>query len=297
MKRFDMYIPDDLEDLLTYLDSSQDRQTGIHLLANGSDLIPRIQRRQVDPKILVDLSGLSELNFVIREEGTIRIGALTTLSDMISSPVLNSRYDVFRDVAEQFGGPSILNVATIGGNICAASSSEDLLPVLLVLEAQVRLKSRTDERVLRLEDFVKGKRVIDLKPGEILVETMFRELDESSTCAFEKVGMRNSLIIAFVNAAVYLKVHKETRRVENVRIALNRVSGKIPQRAKATEDKLRGSLLNEIGDGGVKFLRDELELGSDFRASAQYRTHVAGILFKRAAIRCVGNLTGEKVIG
>ncbi len=294
MRKFDMYVPEDLTDLLEYLDT---HQTGVHLIANGSDLINRIQRRQVNAKVLVDLSGLSEFNYVRKAGSMVKIGALTTISDIVSSPVIDSRYDVFRDVAAKFGGPSITNVATIGGNICAASSSEDLLPILLVLDAQVRLRSKLGERVVRLEDFLKGKRVIDLNPNEILVEAMFQELDENSACAFEKVGMRNSLITAFVNSAVYLRIDRKTGRVDDVRIAFNRVAGKIPERAKRTEGKLRGSLLDEHAiQESLLLLRNELRLSSDFRVPGEYRMEVAGVLFKRALNRCARRLVGEEIL-
>lgn len=289
-----MYIPEDLQDLLQYLDT---HQTGIHLIANGSDLINRIQRRQVDPQVLVDLSGLSEFNYVRKESNTIRVGALTTISDLTISPAIDSRHEVFREVAAKFGGPSIINVATVGGNICAASSSEDLLPVLLVLDAQVRLRSKYGERVMRLEDFLRGKRVTDLKPNEILVETMFQEIDAQSACTFEKFGMRNSLIIAFVNSAVYLRLDKVTRRVDEIRVAFNRVAGKVPERAKRTERKLRGKILNGIVvKDAVSTLRNELRLSSDFRVSGEYRTEVACTLFRRALSRCVERLVEEKII-
>jgi len=294
MRRFDMYVPDNLADLLQYLETHRD---GVHLIANGSDLINRIRERQVNPKVLVDLSGLSEFNYVRKDGDTIRIGALTTVSDLAASPLLDSRHDVFREVAARFGGPAISNVATLGGNICAASSSEDFLPVLLVLNARVRLRSRHGERIVRLEDFLIGKRSIDLKPNEIMIEAMFEELDANSACAFEKFGMRNSLIIAFVSSAVYLKLEKTTKRIHDIRMAFNRVAGKIPERAKGTEEKLRGKILTEqaVRDC-VSFLRSEMRLSSDFRVSGEYRTDVAGALFKRALSRCAEKLTGEKMV-
>jgi CO/xanthine dehydrogenase FAD-binding subunit len=289
-----MYVPEDLNDLLQYLDTPQ---TGTHLIANGSDLINRIQRRQLEARVLVDLSGLREFNYVRRESNTIRVGALTTISDLITSPVIDSRHGVFREVAAKFGGPSITNVATVGGNICAASSSEDLLPVLLVLDAQVRLRSKHGERVVRLEDFLRGKRATDLKPNEILVETIFQEIDAHSACAFEKIGMRNSLIIAFVNSAIYLRLDEVPRRVDEIRVALNRVAGKVPERAKRTEEKLRGQILSgEVIKGAVSALRNELKLSSDFRVSEGYRTEVACTLFGRALGRCVERLSGEKIV-
>jgi CO/xanthine dehydrogenase FAD-binding subunit len=288
-----MFVPENLVDLLQYLDS---HQAGVHLIANGTDLINRIQRKQVTPKTLVDLTGLHEFRYVKREGGTIKIGALTTISELIESPVIDSRYDVFREVAMKFGGPSIINMATIGGNICSASSSEDLLPVLLVLNADVKVRSIHGERTIRVEDFVKGKRITDLKPNEIMVETSFRELEARSACSFEKVGMRNSLIIAFVNCAVYLRL-AENKLCDEVRIAFNRVNGKIPQRARQTERVMKGKKLNEQSlSDTVTTLRNELKLTSDFRASEEYRLEVVCAIFKRTVGRCADRLAGEKIL-
>ena len=288
-----MYVPENLDDLLSYLDN---HQSHVGLIANGSDLINRMQRRQVNPRVLVDLSGLSEFNYIRADKGTIRIGALTTIQDLISSPVLGRRYDVFRDVASKFGGPSIVNVATVGGNICAASSSEDLIPVLLALDAKVRVKSKKGERVIGLEDFLTGKRRTAMLPNEILVETMFKELDDQSACAFEKIGMRNSLIIAFLNCSVYLKLDQESKRITEIKIAMNRVSGKIPSLAKRTENELRGKLLTKQQvEIAITSLKNELQLSSDFRVSKEYRHEVAPVLFKRTLIRCSERL-GEKIL-
>jgi len=285
-----MYVPEDVNDLLSYLDNYQDTQ----LIANGSDLINRIQRGQVKPRTLVDLSGLSEFNYVRSSKGTIRIGSLTTIQDLISSPLLGRRYDVFRDVARIFGGPSIVNVATVGGNICAASSSEDLIPVLLVLNAKVKLMSKRGDRLLDLEDFLIGKRQTALRPNEVLTETMFDEIDEQSACAFEKIGIRNSLIIALLNCSVYLKL-SANRDIGAIRIATNRVSGKIPSRAKSTETELMGKpLTKETVERSITTLKNELQLSSDFRASKQYRHEVAPVLFKRTLIKCSERL-GEKL--
>jgi len=293
LHRFDMYVPENLNDLLNYLD---DHQSGVQIIANGTDLINRIQRRQVEARLLVDISGLSEFNYVRNDSGKIRIGALTTIQDLISSPLLGEHYDVFRDIASKFGGPSIVNMATVGGNICAASSSEDLIPVLLVLGARVTLRSKNGERVIGLDDFLTDKRQTAMLPNEILIETMFDELDNQSACAFEKIGMRNSLIIAFLNCSVCLKLSKENKRIEEIKIAMNRVSGKIPNRARKTEAELRGNpLTKEKVENAITILKNELQLTSDFRASKEYRQNVGPVLFKRALIKCSERL-GEKLL-
>jgi len=294
MRRFDMFVPENMAELLQFLDT---HQFGVHVIANGTDLINRIQRKQVNPKVLVDLTGLQELKYVKKQNGLIKIGALTTISELIASPIITPRYDVMGEVARKFGGPSIINMATVGGNICSASSSEDLLPVLLVLTADVQLRNTHGERSMSLEDFVTGKRTTGLRPNEILVETGFPELDANSACSFEKVGMRNSLIIAFVNCAVYLRMDSKNRVVNEVRIAFNRVSGKVPQRARDTEKKLKDRTLDEQSlSDAVATLKGELKLTSDFRASDEYRTDVACTIFRRTLQSCVDKIPGEKII-
>jgi CO/xanthine dehydrogenase FAD-binding subunit len=107
--------------------------------------------------------------------------------------------------------------------------------------------------------------------------------------------MRNSLIIAFVNSAVYLRLERKTKRVEDVRIAFNRVGGKIPERSKRAEEKLRGQMLSAQAVEDAAFaLRSELKLSSDFRVSGEYRTDVASVLFKRALGRSASMLLGEE---
>ena len=105
------------------------------------------------------------------------------------------------------------------------------------------------------------------------------------------------MIIAFVNTAVLLTLERATKHVVDIRVAFNRVNGKIPQRAKMAEEKLRGApLAEEKIAAAVASLNGELKLSSDFRASGEYRTHVAGALFRRALTRCAENLLGEAIV-
>ncbi len=288
MAKFDMFVPDSTKDLLKFL---HDNKREITLIANGSDLVNRIRRREVHPKFMVDLSGLQDLSYVRLQNGKISIGALTTLAHLIASEPIRTRYPVFQQVAEKFGGPQILNVATIGGNVCAASSSEDLLPVLLVLDAKVKTKSLSGERTLPLAKFVTGKRAVDLRSDEILAEVFFDDLPKDAACSFEKVGMRNSLIIAFVNVALFIQLNQASSRLTEIRISFNRVKGRTPERAYQTEDALRNKEPSEANiTKALEGLGKELHTKSDYRVSGEYRLKVAKALFRRALENCLNNL-------
>lgn len=289
MPKFDVFVPDNLESALEFL---QNPPPDTMLLSNGTDLINRIRRRQVHPKVLVDLSGLTEFKYVKRDGDQIRIGALTTLNELAESEILSSnRYEVFSQAIAKFGAPNITNMATIGGNICAASSSEDFLPILLVLDASVRLRSKSGERTVELAKFLVGKRQTDLKPDEILVEVNFPVIPDDAWCAFDKIGMRNSLIIAFVNIAVYVALDKRTKAVQVARLAFNRVRGKIPERAYETEKALEGEEIDDVSiTKAMETLSSELRLKSDFRVTGEYREQVARAFFKRVLLHCLANL-------
>jgi len=241
----------------------------------------------VSVKNLVDLSGLSELRYIKQEEGKIRIGALTTIADLEAEKNNSVWGGVLNDVAAKFGSPNIRAVATVGGNICSASSSEDLIPVFLTLDAKVKAIRKSGVREIALRDFLVAKRKTALHPDEILAEVSFSEPGARAASAFQKLGMRNTLIISFVSVATFLEADENRSKIKCARIALNRLSGKIPQRAEGVEKKLLGQSLDEQTiNKSSELLGNELALTTDTRASAEYRCEAAKVLLRRALVQC-----------
>jgi CO/xanthine dehydrogenase FAD-binding subunit len=285
-----MYVPESKADLLTYL---KDHGADAKLLCNGSDLIPRIRRGDLKPKLLVDLSGLKEFKYVKHEDGKIKLGALTTINELTSTPILKKRYAIFQEVADLFGAYHIRNVATVGGNIGAAASSEDLIPILMALNATVKLTSAKGDRNIPIEKLVVGKRKLDIHPDEFIAEAYFDDIGENGWTAFEKIGRRRSLIIALVSLALVVKLNSSTRVVEDVRMALNRVKGKIPERAANTEGFLKGKVLDDKAiEEAAEVLKKEVSLTSDYRASSNYRVEMVGATLRRALRRCRDRILG-----
>jgi CO/xanthine dehydrogenase FAD-binding subunit len=272
----------------------ESRGKGAAVLAGGTDLLPRIRRRQIAPIALLNIASLQdELRYIRKDDGVVHVGALTTVSDLLESEILRGRLSVVHDAAAMFGAPQIRNVATVGGNICSATSSEDLIPVFLALDAKVKLKSTVAERSLPLKDFVTGKRATVMKPSEILSEVYFGALDENSWSAFEKLGRRSTLIISLVNESLVLGLEDDLETAGLVRLAMNRVTGRIPARAERTERFLTGrKLSNQTTTDAQRILAAELNLKSDFRASAAYRVEVAQVYLKRLIQRCVAGISG-----
>lgn len=285
MSALELYSPPDLPEALRFIEDGGKKVT---VIASGTDLLPRMRKRQVSPSVLLDISSFKDDLRYIRQIGDrIHLGALTTVSDLLASPTFGGRLSMVREAAELFGAPQIRNVATVGGNICSASSSEDLIPVFMALGAGVTLLSAGGERTVPLKDFLVGKREISLKPSEILSEVHFQVPGDRTWTAYEKLGRRNMLIIALVSEALSLSMEDDLQTIRSARLAMNRVTRKIPELAVKTGEFLSG---RKVTPGTIeeaqKVLGSELALTSDFRASASYRTEVAQAYLSRMIRRC-----------
>jgi len=291
MSSLELYSPTDLNDALRFLEHDGKNAA---VIASGTDLLPRMRRRQISPSILVDISSFTEdLRYIRQSDGTIRLGALTTVTDLLETPMFYGKLSIIREAATLFGAPQVRNVATVGGNICSAASSEDMIPVFMALDAKLKLASARGERTVPLKDFVVGKRQTAMKPVEILTEVSFSPPQGHSWTAYEKLGRRNMLILAMVNEALSLTLEDDLQTIHSARLALNRVSGKIPALAVRTSNFLEGKRVTDqtIAEA-QKVLASELSLTSDFRGSGEYRTEVAQVYLRRLVERCTRQIGG-----
>jgi CO/xanthine dehydrogenase FAD-binding subunit len=163
----------------------------------------------------------------------------------------------------------------------------------MALDASLKLVSAKGERAVALKNFITGKRETALKSSEILSEVSFNVPEGNSWTAYEKLGRRNMLIIAMVNEALSLTLEEDLHTIRTARLALNRVSGKIPALAVKTNRFLEGKKVSdETIVGAQKVLASELALTSDFRGSGDYRTEVAQVYLKRLIDRCSRHIGG-----
>jgi len=291
LSSLELFAPTDLGDAMKFLENAEGNVT---VVASGTDLIPRMRKRQISPSVLLDISSFQQdLRYIRQSDGVVRLGALTTLADVLESPIFSGKLSMLHEAAALFGAPQVRNVATVGGNICSATSSEDLIPVFMTLGANLKLISSEGERVIPLSEFIVGKRATAMKPSEILAEVNFGSPGEHSWTGFEKMGRRNMLIISLVNEALCLSVEDDLNTVRSAKIALNRVSGRVPAHAEKTEEFLSGRKLSEQTIAQAqKALASELALTSDFRGSGTYRTQVAQVYLKRLLLRCHEKIRG-----
>ena len=148
------------------------------VLAGGTDLMPQTQAGRVKfGRSLVNIRRIAELRGIGEAGGTVRIGALTSVAELMESETVRARLPVLVEAGDHFASAQLRNAATIGGNICNASPAGDLLVPLLVLDAEVELASDSDgalaTRRLPLADFFTGPGKTRRAPNELLVAVNF----------------------------------------------------------------------------------------------------------------------------
>lgn len=257
---------------------------GGQILSGGTDFFPALGERQVSGPV-VDISGVSELHGITTERGQIRIGGLTTWSQVLRTP-LPTCFDALKSAACEVGSIQIQNRGTVAGNLCNASPAADGIPPLLTLNAIVELASQTGTRLLPLVEFVLGNRKTARRPDEVLAAVIIpREVDDARS-AFVKLGSRRYLVISIVMVAAVVQVDA-TGRVAQARIAVGSCSA-VAQRLTELERILVGA----PATGGFSDRVSPEHLArlapiDDVRATADYRRDVAVTLVKRALEQCV----------
>ncbi len=247
-------------------------------ISGGTDLMVRIKKREIRPPSLISLRSIPSLSGI--ENGKmIRIGAITSINDLLKNSLIQDLFPVLTDAAKELGSVQIRNVATIGGNLCNGSPAADTAPPLLVLKAKVGLQSDQKKRELPIEQFFQEPGETSLDPEEILVDIQLEPPEPNTKTIFLKKG-RTRMDLAVASVAVLIRT--EGKRCLKARVAVGSVAP-TPRRLFEVEDLLEGSTLSR------KLLTEAQQLAAkivspitDVRSTAEYRRQLVGVLVKRA---------------
>lgn len=247
--------------------------------AGGTDILVSMRDGEIKPKYVIDIKELTDLSKIKTKNGQMSLGTLVTWSALMNSGTLQKRLPILCEAARVFGSPQIRNKATIGGNICTASPSCDLGPVLLVLDAELMVAGKRRKRTIPIAEFFLKRKQTSLAKDEILTEILVKLPSKDMATAFLK-HRRTGVDLAIVNVAVAVRVKKN--KFEGVKIALGGVAP-TPMRALKSEEKLKGAVCTDENiESAAQVASDETRPISDVRASAEYRSEIAKVLVKRA---------------
>jgi len=233
-------------------------------MAGCTDLYVALNFGTLKPTRFLNLWNLDPLRAIEVRGSTVRIGALTTFTEIIRSGVIRRRLPMLAAAAREIGGVQIQNRGTIGGNVANASPAGDTLPVLLAADAAVVLRSAAGTRRVPMTRFYTGYRQTVARSDELIVS--FEIPAVKGRQWFRKVGTRAAQAIAkIVVAGVWDR---------QPRLAMGSVAP-TPLRLSDTERALgRGASVAEAQE----ILQREISPIDDLRSTAEYRRQVAANL-------------------
>ncbi len=256
------------------------------VLAGGTDFYPGRVGRTVDEDVL-DITAVAELRGVRVQDDHFRIGALTTWTELIETP-LARQFDGLKLAAREVGGAQIQNAGTIAGNLCNASPAADGVPPLLALGAAVELRAAARSRSLPLGEFVLGNRATACAPDELVTAVLVPKWGAGARSTFLKLGARRYLVISIAMVAVAIDA-AEDGAIRRCGIAIG-ACAPAARRLAGLERELAG---RKLGPGLAALVAPRhlapLAPISDVRGTAEYRADAVLTLIRRA----LGQLADE----
>jgi CO/xanthine dehydrogenase FAD-binding subunit len=260
--------------------------TRARALVGGTDLLVGLRHHTVEPDVLVDLKGVTDLPepIVVTDDG-VRIGATYTLGELAAHPVVQEWYPALVEAALTVGSVAIRNRASLVGNSCNASPAADTAPPLLVHGARVTIAAQDGDRTATLDEFFLGPRRTLCGPGELVVRIDLPRPEAGSGSAFRRLTRRRGVDLATVSVAAGVGADG----------ALVLGMGAVGPRPLLT----RVGPVDLSDDTALDAALDELLAPatpiSDVRGSREYRIATLRVLAKRAVLAAADRRNPEEL--
>jgi CO/xanthine dehydrogenase FAD-binding subunit len=279
LRDFEYHAPRTLDEALALL--AQHRENA-RVLAGGTDLVLQLTDRVVAPDHVIDIKNVSELTrFDLAPDGALTMGAATPFRKLEASPEIRDRFPGLAEAATEVGSWQIRNLGTVGGNLCTASPSAEIAPILLALDAEAEIVGQRGRRTVPISQFHTGVRRTVLEPDELLLEIRIPAPGERSGSHYIKLKQREKMDLAFVGVAAVVDMEPGDGVVRSARIALGAVAP-TPIRVSEAEQRLAGQRLTDdlLAEAG-RLAAEASRPISDVRASAEYRREMVSVLTRR----------------
>jgi len=293
------------------------------VIAGGTDLLVRMKQKLLTHSCLIDLKGIPELEKIVdRQGGSLRIGALSRLRSIESSPPIKDKFSLLSQAAGRVATLQIRNMATMGGNLCLDSRcwyynqspfwrrsrplcykrggdlchvvkggdrcyalcQSDTAPALMALGARVRIVSSEKERVIALKDFFtgEGKRMNVLQPHEFLAEIQLPFLPPHTGGVYLKESARDVIDFPVLGVAVVLTLKPGNGSCGEAKIVLGAVSS-APVEAGEAEEVLKGKKMTEgLIEEAAKSASKEVRPFTQMGIPASYKKRMVQVFVKQA---------------
>ncbi|MCR1933355.1 xanthine dehydrogenase FAD-binding subunit XdhB [Clostridium tepidum] len=275
--------PKTLEEALELLSNRDD----LTIIAGGTDVLVKLHEERFHSLNLISIRNIKNLNEIkILKDGSIEIGTLATFAEIFRSDIVNKNIPILAEAAVSMGGPQVRNMATIGGNVCNGAVSGDSAPSLFALNSKLKLKSKSGERIVKIEDFYTGPGQVAVRKNEMLISIIIEKEDyENNYGSYIKFSTRSAMDIALMGVAVLMEV--KDNRIEDLRIALG-VAGPTPIRCEIAEKESKNMEVTEENMKLIGKLALKSSKAIDFwNASKEFKNHLIEELTYRALKKSV----------
>ncbi len=253
------------------------------ILAGGTDLIVQVREARRDVDWIIDIKSIPEVNALDYTADTgLVLGAAVECYKIYADDAICNAYPGLIDATKIIGGTAIQGRAAVGGNLCNASPAADGIPPLIVLNATCVIAGPNGERELPVEEFCTAPGQTVLEKGEMLVSIKVPAPESNSSSYYLRFIPRNEMDIAVVGAGASVVLDDTKQRIISARVGLAAVAP-TPLFAEEASALLAG---REVSDAAIDEAAEAAQAIarpiSDMRGTAEQRTHLVGVLTRRA---------------
>ncbi len=256
------------------------------VLAGGTDLLVQLRADLIDPELVVDLKRIPDLRRISEKDGGFSVGAAVTGAEMGEHAALKAAWPGLVEAMELIGSTQIQGRATMGGNLCNASPAADSVPALIAAGALATVAGPDGRRQVPVEDVATGPGQTSLAKGEIVVSFQFPARPPRSGDAYLRFIPRTEMDIAVVGAGVNLTLDADGA-CSDARVAL----GAVAERALLVTEAASALIGTKVDEAALDKLAEAASAAcrpiDDKRGTVAFRTRVAGVLARRAAVSAV----------
>ena len=293
MKNFEYTAPKTLREAVRLL---ADEGSDARVLAGGTDLIVQMRINRHRPDRVVDVKNIPELNeLAIRPRKGLVIGAAVPCHRLYGDSEISERYPGLVDAAAIIGGIQIQGRATFGGNLCNSSPSADTTPILIAHGATAEITGPGGKRSVAVEDFCTGPGTNVLGDGELLVSLVVPVNRKNSASHYLRFIPRNEMDIAVVGAGAHVELARRGKVFKSARISLGAVAPTPLYAGEASEGLAGKPVSDDTIAEAAEAAKGIARPISDMRGPAEFRTHLVGVLVKRALNGAVARARGQFV--
>jgi len=268
----EILIPKSVDEICRLL---QNNNGTSKIIAGGTDIIPGFHiesPRFTNIERLIDINNIKELKSISIDNDVISIGSAVTFSEIISNQLLNEKLPLLVKASKTIGSTQIRNRATLSGNFINNAPCADSVAPLLVYDAEIRVKSFTSEKIMKLQDFLVKPYGTRLKPDELVTQILVPIPSEKLKGDFYKLGRRRAVSISRISLAVLLDLSEGI--INELRIASGAVTP-IGTRFFDVEQFAKGKVLNDESMKEIAIRLGERILDtSGVRWSSEYKISV-----------------------